>query len=83
EGAVTFVQGDINDTAGLDQVFAAHPIDAVIHFAAWKNAGESMLKPAKYFENNVAGTNRLLDANQRAGVRRIVFSGSCSVYGTP
>jgi len=83
EGAVTFVQGDINDTAGLDQVFAAHPIDAVIHFAAWKNAGESMLKPAKYFENNVAGTNRLLDAIQRAGVRRIVFSGSCSVYGTP
>ncbi|MBL8095531.1 MAG: UDP-glucose 4-epimerase GalE [Anaerolineales bacterium] len=83
EGAVTFVQGDISDTARLDQVFATHPIDAVIHFAAWKNAGESMLKPAKYFENNVAGTNRLLDSIQRAGVRRIVFSGSCSVYGTP
>ncbi len=83
EGEVTFVQADISDTTRLDRVFAVHPIDAVIHFAAWKNAGESMLKPAKYFENNVAGTNRLLDAIQRAGVHRIVFSGSCSVYGTP
>lgn len=83
EGDVTFAQVDINDTPALDAVFAAHPVDAVIHFAAWKNAGESMLRPAKYFENNVAGTNRLLDSIQRAGVRRIVFSGSCSVYGTP
>ncbi len=83
EGDVSFAQVDINDTPALDAVFATRQVDAVIHFAAWKNAGESMLKPAKYFENNVAGTNRLLDSMQRAGVNRIVFSGSCSVYGTP
>ncbi len=83
EGDVSFAHVDINDTPALDAVFATRKVDAVIHFAAWKNAGESMLKPAKYFENNVAGTNRLLDSMQRAGVSRIVFSGSCSVYGTP
>ena len=83
EGDVSFAHVDINDTPSLDAVFATRKVDAVIHFAAWKNAGESMLKPAKYFENNVAGTNRLLDSMQRAGVNRIVFSGSCSVYGTP
>ena len=83
EGDVSFAHVDINDTPSLDAVFATRKVDAVINFAAWKNAGESMLKPAKYFENNVAGTNRLLDSMQRAGVNRIVFSGSCSVYGTP
>ena len=61
EGDVSFAHVDINDTPSLDAVFATRKVDAVIHFAAWKNAGESMLKPAKYFENNVAGTNRLLD----------------------
>jgi UDP-glucose-4-epimerase GalE len=82
-GDVQLVVGDIADTALVDTMLAEQQPEAVVHFAAWKNAGESMQVPVKYFENNVGGTNRLLDSLQRAGVRQIVFSGSCSVYGTP
>jgi UDP-glucose 4-epimerase len=77
------VVGDIADEALVEQVCREHHIDAIVHFAAYKNVGESMQQPAKYFHNNVDGTVHLLEAAVRAGVRQIVFSSSCSVYGTP
>ncbi len=77
------VVGDIADEALVERVCRDHHVDSIVHFAAYKNVGESMHQPAKYFHNNVDGTVHLLDAAVRAGVGQIVFSSSCSVYGTP
>ena len=77
------VVGDIADADLVRATIAEHGIDAIVHFAAYKAAGESMERPGRYFGNNVAKTNALLDAAQEAGVGRFVFSSSCSVYGTP
>lgn len=74
---------DIRDADGLDAVFAAHHIDAVLHFAASSLVGESIERPLDYFNNNVLGMQRLLEAMQRHGVRHIVFSSSAAVYGEP
>ncbi len=82
-GDVPLVVGDSSNEALLTRVFAEHNVDAVIHFAAYKAAGESMEQPERYFDNNVCSTNRLLRAMQRSNVRHFVFSSSCSVYGTP
>src|SRR5207245_1654409 len=59
------------------------PIEAVIHFAALKAVGESVEKPLLYWDNNVTGTIRLLEAMTRHGVKALVFSSSCTVYGQP
>jgi UDP-arabinose 4-epimerase len=77
------IEGDIRDTAALDAVFAAHRFDAVMHFAALAYVGESVTTPEKYYDVNVNGTRVLLDAMVRAGVRQIVFSSSCAIYGEP
>jgi len=77
------VVGDVADEALVEQVCRDHAVDAIVHFAAYKNVGESMQAPAKYFHNNVDATVHLLEAARRAGVDRFVFSSSCSVYGTP
>jgi UDP-glucose-4-epimerase GalE len=77
------VVGDIADGDLVARTVAEHEVDAVVHFAAYKAAGESMEQPERYFANNVAGTNALLDALRRAGVSRFVFSSTCAVYGTP
>ena len=77
------IEGDIRDAAALDAVFAAHRIDAVIHFAALAYVGESVTAPGRYYDVNVHGTRTLLDAMVRAGVRAIVFSSSCAIYGEP
>ena len=77
------VVGDIHDAALVEQVCADHGVTSVIHFAAYKSVGESMQDPTRYWTNNVAGTVALVDAAMRQGVRDIVFSSSCSVYGTP
>lgn len=77
------VVGDIADEALVEQVCRDHDVDTIVHFAAYKNVGESMVDPSRYLRNNVDGTVRLLDAAQRAGVGKLVFSSSCSVYGTP
>ena len=82
-GDLTFHQVDILDTDGLAKVFAERDVDAVIHFAGCKAVGESVEDPLKYHENNVAGTVSLLRAMQVAGVRDLVFSSSCTVYGDP
>ena len=77
------IEGDIRDAAALDAVFAAHRIDAVMHFAALAYVGKSVTAPGRYYDVNVHGTRVLLDAMVRAGVRAIVFSSSCAIYGEP
>ena len=79
----TFIEGDIRDKAKLDEMFATHPIDAVIHFAGLKAVGESVEKPLAYYDNNVCGTKTLLEAMRDAGCLRMVFSSSATVYGDP
>ena len=77
------IEADVRDAAALDRVFAAHRIDAVIHFAGLKAVGESVAQPLAYYENNVNGTLVLVDAMRRADVKRLVFSSSATVYGAP
>ncbi len=77
------VEGDIRDRALVEQVCRDRDVTAIVHFAAYKSVGESMQSPGKYWHNNVDGTASLVEAAMRAGVRDIVFSSSCSVYGTP
>ncbi|HEY1333429.1 MAG TPA: NAD-dependent epimerase/dehydratase family protein, partial [Myxococcaceae bacterium] len=77
------IVGDVADAALVQGVIADHGVDSVIHFAGYKNAGESMREPGKYFRNNVVGTAELLRALEGTAVASFVFSGSCSVYGTP
>lgn len=78
-----FVLGDITDRVLVDKVLGDHDIDAVVHIAADKSVDESMRDPTKYFDNNTGGTLSVLAAMQRRGVSHLVFSSSCSVYGTP
>jgi UDP-glucose 4-epimerase len=78
-----FVEGDIRDPADLDRAFAAGGVGSVIHFAGLKAVGESVAEPLRYYEHNVAGTVQLLRAMERHGVRDLVFSSSCTVYGEP
>jgi UDP-glucose-4-epimerase GalE len=77
------VVGDIDDGILVEKLVAEYGVDSCIHFAALKAVGESMEQPARYFHNNVAGSNTLLDALQRSGVTKVVFSSSAAVYGTP
>ncbi len=80
---VTFYEDDIRDTAALEKIFSAHTFDAVIHFAAFKAVGESCKLPLKYYENNISGTVNLLKVMEKFGVKKIIFSSSATVYGTP
>ncbi len=79
----SFYKVDLLDESGLDTVFSEHNVDAVIHFAGLKAVGESVEKPLMYYENNVAGTAVLCKVMARNGVKDIVFSSSCTVYGEP
>ncbi|MFF7449771.1 MULTISPECIES: UDP-glucose 4-epimerase GalE [unclassified Streptomyces] len=72
---------DVRDRRALDAVFASHAIDAVIHFAAKKAVGESVLIPLTYYDINVGGTTALASVMHDHGVHRLVFSSSCSIYG--
>lgn len=74
---------DVRSGAALAEVFERHSITAVIHFAALKAVGESVAEPLKYYDNNVGGTISVLSAMREAGVRRLVFSSSATVYGDP
>jgi UDP-glucose 4-epimerase len=78
-----FVKADLRDRAALDAIFRGQAIDAVIHFAGLKAVGESTRIPLAYYENNVGGTLTLCQAMAEAGVRRLVFSSSATVYGDP
>ncbi|PVZ87528.1 UDP-glucose 4-epimerase GalE [Serratia sp. S1B] len=79
--SLKFVEGDIRDSQVLDQIFAEQAIDAVIHFAGLKAVGESQQIPLTYFDHNISGSINLVQAMQRAGVFRLVFSSSATVYG--
>lgn len=81
--APLFVEGDIRDAELLDRLFCEHRIAAVLHFAGLKAVGESVREPLAYYENNVAGSVTLCQAMARAGVFRLVFSSSATVYGEP
>ncbi|BCG58339.1 UDP-glucose 4-epimerase GalE [Paenibacillus sp. URB8-2] len=75
--------GDLRDKEILAKLFAENDIEAVIHFAASSLVGESMKDPVKYYDNNVYGTQCLLEGMQKAGVDKIVFSSTAATYGEP
>lgn len=78
---LTFYQCDIRDRNALSDVFAKEPIDAVMHFAGLKAVGESCAQPLLYYHNNVYGTLVLTETMAEAGVKKLVFSSSATVYG--
>ncbi len=80
---VVFVEGDIRDKQKLDEVFDKYTIESVIHFAGLKAVGESVEIPLAYYDNNICGTLRFLEAMKDAGCKKIVFSSSATVYGDP
>lgn len=80
----TFYQGDLRDRKFLDTVLGKEKdIDAVIHFAANSQVGESMTNPLKYYDNNICGTKTLLEALVAHGIDKIVFSSTAATYGEP
>jgi UDP-glucose 4-epimerase len=81
--AVKFYECDIRDKAALKKIFAENKIEAVFHFAAYIEAGESVVLPLKYFSNNVYGMQILLEAVTESGVDKIIFSSTAAVYGEP
>ncbi len=80
---VTLYEGDIRDGAVLNKIFAEHKIDWVIHFAGLKAVGESCAKPIEYYNNNLYGTLALIEAMRAHDCKKLVFSSSATVYGTP
>jgi UDP-glucose 4-epimerase len=78
-----FIEGDVCDRRTLDMVFAQHRINAVMHFAGLKSIGESVANPLRYYTNNVHGSQVLLQSMTHAGIFKIVFSSSATVYGDP
>lgn len=82
-GNVNFVQGDLLDYSALDKLFKNYKIDAVVHFAAYSQVGESVKNPQKYYINNVCGTINLLKAMLENNVMKIVFSSTAATYGEP
>lgn len=79
--APVFYRGDVCDKAFLRGIFAAHPIDAVIHFAGFKAVGESCRLPLKYYRNNLDSLLSVLEVMEEFGCKRMVFSSSATVYG--
>ena len=77
-----FIEADLGDHETVFKALKAEPYDAVMHFAAFTEAGESMLEPGRYFENNVHNSLWLLEACVQAEVKRLVFSSSAAVHGS-
>ncbi len=80
---VTFVQGDVGDTALMEKLFLEHTPEAVLHFAAFCYVGESVTDPLKYYRNNIVAPLAMIEAMQRHGTRRFIFSSTCATYGNP
>lgn len=80
---LVFHQVDLLDKPALERVFAAQPIDAVIHFAGLKAVGESVEIPLSYYHNNITGTINLCEVMKNHRVKTLVFSSSATVYGDP
>lgn len=77
------IQSDMGDRHILEKIFAEHQFDAVMHFAAFIDVGESVKNPAKYYDNNVTKTLILLDIMRKYDVKFFIFSSSAAVYGMP
>jgi len=82
-GATTVIEGDIHDTARLRAALEEYKVDAVMHFAAWLSVGDSVRDPAGYYRNNVVGALSVLDAMVGSGVKHLVFSSTCAIFGLP
>ena len=80
---IQFHLADLREAGAMEELFEDEKIDAVIHFAGLKAVGESVEKPLDYYQNNIGGTANLLAAMNHHGVKDIVFSSSCTVYGAP
>ena len=80
---LSFYRANVNDREALDEIFAHHRIDTVIHFAGFKAVGESVSKPIEYFSNNIGCTLTLVDVMRTYGCKNIIFSSSATVYGDP
>lgn len=80
---VVLIEGDVRDSARMAEVMRAHSIEAVIHFAAKLVVPESVEKPLEYYENNVLGTLKTLEACAATGVKKFIFSSTAAVYGNP
>lgn len=80
---ITVVRGDIRDGPALQAALQASGARSVMHFAGLKAVGESEAEPLKYYDNNVLGTVRLLEAMAACGIKTLVFSSSATVYGVP
>ena len=78
-----FYEADLMDKAAIERIFSENSIDSVIHFAGLKAVGESVQKPILYYHNNITGTLNLCDVMQSHNVKKIVFSSSATVYGSP
>jgi UDP-glucose 4-epimerase len=79
----TLVEGDVRDLPLLKALLSAHRIEAVLHFAGLKAVGDSVREPTQYYDNNVYGSQVLIQALESAGVQRLIFSSSATVYGDP
>lgn len=77
-----YVESVLN-TLKLSEIMRSHKVSAVIHFAAFKAVGESVQKPLEYYKNNVGGLMSLLESMRSVGIKDLVFSSSCTVYGQP
>jgi UDP-glucose-4-epimerase GalE len=82
-GNTPLVEADIADGEVVATVISQYHVDAVMHFAGYKAAGESMENPGRYFANNVSKSAALMESLSSAGIKRVVFSSSSAIYGTP
>lgn len=80
---ISLYDGDVRDAAILGKIFSEHNIAYVVHFAGLKAVGESCRMPIEYYDNNINGTISLIEAMRAHGCKKIVFSSSATVYGTP
>lgn len=83
DAKATFVRGNTADTELVDQILKEHSIEAVLHFAAFIEVGESVADPEKYYRNNFSAAVSLLGSMARAGVKKFVFSSTAATYGNP
>ena len=83
DSKIPFCEIDVRDAKALEEIFSKNNIDAVIHFAGLKSVGESVSKPIEYYENNIDSTLVLLKTMQKFSAKKLIFSSSATVYGTP
>jgi UDP-glucose 4-epimerase len=83
DSRATFIHGDLGERTQIDAALSGARPDAVMHFAAYALVPESMHNPSKYFRNNISNGLNLLDAMLKTGVRRIIFSSTCAIFGPP